>query len=119
MQRWAKSGAPDSVRDELKALLVRRGADVAKLVRGFEMRELFGNEVTPQNIRSVYDDVEQMYLSAKADGDGEEVRHWDDTMQKLLTVMSAEQRSWCLDDLAEVPESVRKELWAAIQQQEK
>ncbi len=33
MQRWAKSGAPDNVRDELKALLVKRGADVAKLIR--------------------------------------------------------------------------------------
>ncbi len=81
--------------------------------------KLFGKEVTPQNIRSVYDDVENMYLSAKADGDRDEARWWDDTMQKLLTKMSAEQRSWCLDDLAEVPDSVLKKNWAAIQEQEK
>ena len=38
-------------------------------------------------------------------------------MQKLLTRMTAEQRSWCLDDFSEIP-TAQKEVLAAIKKQE-
>ena len=79
--------------------------------------EFNGKEITVKNIRETFVQVEEMYLSAKADGERDEMECWDNMMQKLLTRMTAEQRSWCLDDFSEIP-TAQKEVLAAIKKQE-
>tara|TARA_R110002126_G_scaffold35073_5_gene108400 strand:+ start:217 stop:483 length:267 start_codon:yes stop_codon:yes gene_type:complete len=80
--------------------------------------EFDGKEITVKNIRETFIEVEEMYLSAKADGERDEMECWDNMMQKLLTRMTAEQRSWCLDDdFSQIP-STHKKVLAAIKKQE-
>jgi predicted ester cyclase len=76
-----------------------------------------GKEITIKNIRETFLQVEEMYLSAKADGERDEMECWDNMMQKLLAQMTAAQRSWCLDDFSEIP-AVYKEILATIKKQE-
>lgn len=79
--------------------------------------EFGGKEITVKNIRETFIEVEEMYLSAKADGERDEIECWDNMMQELLTRMTAEQRSWCLDDFSEIP-TAHKEVLAAIKKDE-
>ena len=70
-----------------------------------------------KNIREKYAELEQMKDSALADGDRREAKHYDDMMQQLLTKMTSEQRSWCLDDFSEIPD-IYKKTWETIKKQE-
>ena len=92
--------------------------EMAAVRRGEREMKFDGIEVTVKNIRDTFKKVEGFYLSAKADGDRDEVEVWDSYMEKLLTKMTPEQRSWCIDDFSEVPGMYQK-VWSAIQEQEK
>jgi len=71
-----------------------------------------------QNIRMEYLDLENDQKEELAAGNFGFAKEIDRMMQELLQKMTAEQRSWVLDDHAEIPNTTFKEMMEKIKEQE-
>ena len=78
----------------------------------------YPDKITPQNIRQAYQQLENDKLFEEAEGNYSIASEVDRMMQDLLQKMTPEQRSWCLDDHAEIPSKTFKEMWVKINEQE-